>query len=51
MDKPQEQILMLMLMDLVDKNLLTMEEAETAKRFYLKNEKPNAHSTADSIAA
>ena len=28
MNKPQEQILMLMLMDLVDKNLLTMEEAE-----------------------
>ena len=38
MDKRQEQILMLMLMDLVDHDLLTVEEAESAKRIYIKNE-------------
>ena len=40
MEKSQERILMLMLMDLVDHKLLTTEEAELAKRIYLKTDRP-----------
>ena len=40
MEKSQERILMLMLMDLVDHKLLTTEEAERAKRIYLNPDSP-----------
>ncbi len=40
MEKSTERILMLMLTDLVDHKLLTTEEAELAKRIYLKTESP-----------
>ena len=40
MEKSNERILVLMLTDLVDHKLLTTEEAELAKRIYLKTENP-----------
>ena len=40
MKKESEQILMIILMDLVDHELLTTEEADLAKRTYLKGAYP-----------
>ena len=40
MEKGYEQILMLILMDLVDHELLTTEEADVAKRTYLRSGNP-----------
>ena len=49
----QEQMIMFMLMDLVDHELLTMEEAESAKMFYSKsdNRKHISNLTDDDKAA
>ena len=39
MEKVNNQLFMIMLMDLVEENLLSPAEAEVAKEYYLKNEK------------
>ncbi len=40
MNKHHEQIVTFMLMDLVEHNLLTSEEADLAKKIYFANDKP-----------
>lgn len=37
MKNTSDQFFLIMLMDLVNENLLTMEEAEMARRYYLKD--------------
>lgn len=51
MEKGYEQILVLILMDLVDHELLTTEEADLAKRIYLRSGDPAPVSSDECKAA
>ena len=44
MNDSNNQYFIIMLMDLVNENLLTMEEAELARRYYLREEKTESNS-------
>ncbi len=51
MDKLNERILMLMLMDLVEEELLSDDEAEKVRRIYLDSSRINVNDSNDDEAA